>query len=195
MISTDLDFRNLLSGPRMIAVRRRRRRVSTVLYLLAVLVGVAVLALTGHVRAQAAPTTEPLADPCSELREAAQELDAQPTRYTLEGTAGLWFPSPIAALVLCEVRELRLRRRVVELDVRELRLWEQRVAFTERQRELAVEARDVFEVVVVASDRRAREAESELGAWYRSPILWVVVGIIVGGGVLIGGAYIAAAVP
>ena len=151
--------------------------------------GLAVLALTGPASAQ------DVTDPCDELRTATTDPEAEPTRYELEGVRGMWFPMPIARLILCEVRELRLRRRAVVLTTSELRLWEARVTFTERQRDLAVEARDRLEAVVEAATRRAREAESEVGAWYRSPILWVVVGIVVGGGILIGGAYLATVVP
>lgn len=187
MTCEPLDLCGLLPCHRKRATVRRRRRVSVVLYVAAVLGGLVVWGLTGAARAQDVDVP----DPCSELRAATEDLEAEPTRYELEGIAGLWFPSPIARLMLCEVRELRIRRREVALDVRELRLWEQRVAFTERQRDLAVEARDTLEGVVEAAERRAREAESEAEAWYRSPILWVVVGIVVGAGVVIGGAYVA----
>ena len=187
--SIDLDFRGLLPLPRKRAAAARRHRLSAALYLLCVLVGLVVLALTGPVSAQ-----EPV-DPCDELRAATTDLEAEPTSHELESVAGMWFPGAIARLMLCEVRELRLRRREIGLTSRELRLWETQVTFTERQRDLAVEARDRLEEVVEAATRRAREAESEVGAWYRSPILWVVVGIVVGGGILIGGAYLATVVP
>lgn len=189
MTSTRLDFRGLLPLPRKRAAVARRKRLSAVLYLLGILVGLALLAFTGPASAQDAP------DACGELRTVTEDLEAEPTSHELEGVPGMWFPMPIARLMLCEVRELRLRRREVTLTTGEISLWEQRVEFTERQRDLAVEARDHLEGVVVAATRRAREAEESRDAWWRSPILWVVVGVIVGGGILIGGAYLATVVP
>ncbi len=171
----------------------RRRRRTAFLYALALAVAFVLWALTGAVKAQDAPTSASPSDPCSELRAATQELEAQPTRLALEEVAGLWFPSPIARLMLCEVRELRVRRREVRLDAREIRLWEREVGFADRQLELAVAARDTLEEVVDDSDRRAREAEAELGAWYRSPILWVIVGIAIAVFGIVGGVYLAAA--
>ncbi len=189
MTSSDLDLRGLLPLPRKRAAAARRRRLSAVLYVLGLLVGLAVLALTGPASAQ-----EPT-DACDELRAVTAELEAEPTRHELEGVAGIWFPGAIARLMLCEVRELRLRRREIVLTVGEIRLWEQRVDFTERQRDLAVEARDRLDGIVVAAVRRAREAEESRDAWWRSPVLWIVVGVVVGGGILIGGAYLATVVP
>lgn len=195
-----LELVALLPLPREMATRRRsrRRRAATVR---AVLVVVLILgALTGAARAQDGPVSDETRsqtriDPCSELRAASEVIEAEPTRLMVEGTTGMWFPIPIARLMLCEVRELRARRRVSLLDARELSLWELRVDFTERQLELAVEARDRLEAVVDDADRRAREASEELGAWYRSPILWAVIGIVLGGAAVLGGAYVAAAAP
>lgn len=123
---------------------------------------------------------------CAALEAAVQD-QPEPTRVTGPGqVAGMWFPMPTARLVLCEVEQLRALRQLRQVDAREIRLWERQVDFLGEQVTLAVQARDALEGVVSAFVRRARDAEAarneavaELDAWYRSPVLWVSVGVVV----------------
>lgn len=124
-------------------------------------------------------------DPCASLR-AEVPADLEPTRLEHGGVAGMWFPMPTARLVLCEVRELRLRRASSALDARELSLWEARVELGQERLQLAVDARDELESVLEASERRARSAEEALNDWTRSPVLWFAVGVVAA--VLVAGA-------
>lgn len=145
---------------------------------------------TGLARAQDAP--ESPADGCADLRApAAVEGLPEPSRLERDGVAGMWFPMPIARLMLCEVRELRVRRREIALDARELAIWEGRVSSFEERLRLAVDARNELESVLEAAERRAREATEAANDWTRSPALWFAVGLAVAivlavaGGVLV----------
>jgi len=129
-------------------------------------------------------------DPCASLRPEAAV--PEPLRLEHGGVPGMWFPMPTARLMLCEVRELRLRRRGAELDARELGLWERRVELGQERLQLAVEARDELESVLEASERRARSAEEALNDWTRSPVLWFAVGVVAAVLVARGGALLLA---
>jgi len=96
---------------------------------------------------------------------------------------------PVARLVLCEVRELRIRRRELTLVDQELGLWARQATLLGEQVELAVQARDAFQGVVEAAEQRAQDAEAERNAWYRHPALWFAVGVVVTGAVVAITAY------
>lgn len=148
-----------------------------------------VLLVTSAARAQDAETTVP-DDPCAELRTSA-EGSPEPTRLERDGVPGLWFAMPTARLVLCEVRELRLRRRTADLDTRERGIFELRISSFEERLRLADTARTELESVLEAAARRAREAEAAANDWTRAPALWFAVGLAVAivlavaGGVLV----------
>lgn len=92
---------------------------------------------------------------------------------------GMFFPMPTARLVLCEVRELRLRRRESGILSEEIRQWSARTDLLREQVRLAVEAKNELGQVVDAAERRAREAEADRDSWWRSPVLWFAVGAVV----------------
>ncbi|HKZ40312.1 MAG TPA: hypothetical protein VJ044_05080 [Candidatus Hodarchaeales archaeon] len=125
--------------------------------------------------------------PCSDLRSDSESQNQESELIEWNGIAGMFFPMATARLILCEVRELRLRQRSENLDQQLIESWRLQVEFTERQLELAIQARDQFESIVEVSERRAQEAEDRLGAWYRSP--WFLISI---GAILTIGLYFAA---
>ena len=137
-------------------------------------------------RAQEAPQgREPGSlDPCADLRGAAV---GDPTLLTRDGVPGMWFPMPVARLILCEARELRVRRQEVRLLDEAAGVWALRVRLLEEQADLAVQARNELGDVVEAAERRAREAAESADAWYRHPALWFAVGVVVAG-LLVAGA-------
>jgi hypothetical protein len=67
--------------------------------------------------------------------------------------------------------------------------WRLQVDFTERQRDLAVQARDQLAEVIDVAERRAREAEDRAVAWYRSPFLWLSVGVVLTVGLYFAASY------
>lgn len=106
----------------------------------------------------------------------ASESAGDPIRMHRGEIPGMWFAMPTARLILCEVRELRIRRRELHLVDQELQLWEQQAENYRAQSELAVEAMDSFAGVLGAAELRALEAEARSDAWYRHPGLWFVLG-------------------
>lgn len=123
----------------------------------------------------AAPAEAVEGQGCAKLEQAA-EGQPSPLKIDHDGVTGMFFPMPTARLVLCEVKELRVRRRDAVLVDRGLKLWEARTTNLKEQVALAVEARDHLSSVVAASDRRAREAEARLDHWSRSPTMWFALG-------------------
>lgn len=106
----------------------------------------------------------------------ASEAAGDAVRMQIGEIPGIWFAMPTARLILCEVRELRIRRRELHLVDQELQLWEQQANNYRAQSELAVDARDSFAGVLDAAELRALEAEARSDAWYRHPGLWFVLG-------------------
>lgn len=125
---------------------------------------------------------------CQELETAADGAP-EPEQIEHNEIAGMFFPMITARLILCEVRELRLRRREAGVDIRLINAWRLQVEFTERQRDLAVQARDQLADVIEQAERRAREAEGRAGAWYRSPFLWLSVGVVLTVGLYFAASY------
>lgn len=163
-----LDLTPLLDT-RGVAVKRSRRRHKALLRAAALAF---VLLAAGAARAEEAP---PPADPCAGLR-AESEHDPEPALIDHEGVRGMFFAMPTARLVLCEVRELRLRRQAAALDERELGLWRFRVNILEEQVRLSDQARGIFEDALGAVSSRS---------WKRSPILWFCVGVVVAVGLVV----------
>lgn len=130
----------------------------------------------------AAPARAQEVDGCADLRVEAPD----PVRLEHGGVAGMWFPMPTARLMLCEVRELRVRRREVALSDAEITLWERRVSGFEERLQLAVQARNELATVLEAAERRAREATEHAEDPWRSPVLWFAVGVLAA--VLLAGA-------
>jgi len=115
------------------------------------------------------------ADACAELRgDAANQPD--PSLMDRNGIHGMWFSMPTSRLMLCEVRTLRLESRDRSLVDQELALWGQRVDNLHEQIGLMTQARTALETAIAAAERRARDAEAERDAWYRSPFLWFALG-------------------
>lgn len=168
--------------------QKRRHRA-----FLAVAVGLGVFFVSAAVRAQEAPgialprlTITPSA--CGQLEEAAEGAP-DPARMASAGVPGMWFPESVARLMLCEVRELRIRRRELSLVDSELSLWERNAAIYQEQTALAVEALETYRGIVGAAERRAREAEERADRWSRHPALWFAVGVIATGAIVAVTAY------
>lgn len=125
---------------------------------------------------------------CQELETAADGAP-DPEQIEHDGIAGMFFPMVTSRLILCEVRELRLRRREAGVESRLIHAWRLQVDFTERQRDLAVQARDQLAEVIDVAERRAREAEDRAVAWYRSPFLWLSVGVVLTVGLYFAASY------
>ena len=127
----------------------------------------------------AAQDTElpPLADvstPC------APEV-APPRNLVLEheGTQGIWFQLEIARCMVGRLAMLPLYAQRVNLLEQRLQLSNERHQLMQRQVRLAEEGEEQAVGALEASVRRTREAEESRDAWWRSPILWVIVGAVI----------------
>lgn len=114
---------------------------------------------------------------CLALEAAVTEIE--PVQLAQNGVPGMWFPMPTARLILCEVRELRVRRQELALADQELALWGRQTALYAEQTALAVEARTALLAMVQGAERRATQAERR--GWFRHPVLWFVLGAAVTG--------------
>jgi len=97
----------------------------------------------------------------------------------LDGARGMWFPRPTAECMLGRLTQLGELVPYVRLLEERLTLDDERNALQARRVALAAEEAHVAEAALEAALRRAREAEEALDAWYRSPLLWFAVGVVV----------------
>lgn len=109
-----------------------------------------------------------------------------PRRATLDhdGAPGVWFAAPVARCMLADLEELPALRERVSLLTERLDLRDDQIVRLRRIVELAEagEAR-----AVEALDRavvEAREARESASVWWRSPVLWVAVGVVMTAGLV-----------
>jgi hypothetical protein len=88
---------------------------------------------------------------------------------------------PAARLVLCEVRELEIRREELLLLERERGLLRLHAAILEDQEALAEAAKEEAARSVDVLARRAADAEARADAWWRHPLLWFCLGVVLAG--------------
>jgi len=133
--------------------------------------------------------SRPIESPCDDLEAMASE-SFEPELIEHNDRSGMFFSIDASRFILCAVQELRGRRQELDLFERELSSLVLQVELTERQVELANTARERLNELVTHSMQRAREAEGRVDKWYRSPVLWFSVGVVVSIGLVVGGAYL-----
>ena len=99
-----------------------------------------------------------------------------------KGVAGMWFPMESAKKVLADLKKVGEIASALELTEKRLDLEKQRVNLLER---------NVKTVELIATNwKTAAEGLStqvrEKDPWWKSPYLWITVGIIVGAGTTLG---------
>jgi hypothetical protein len=99
-----------------------------------------------------------------------------------EGAMGIWFELEVARCMLGRLSALPLYAQRVSLLAQRLQLSDERHQLMQRQVELANQATEAAEGALEAAVRGRRQAEEERDAWYRHPLLWVVVGVVVTAG-------------
>ena len=110
-----------------------------------------------------------------------------------EGTTGYWFPESTASRMLQDLEELpplRLKSEKLELKVKGqeelILLLREDIKITE---EIGNKWKLAFDNQLAVTEKQEEEFKKEierLDAWYRSPVLWLGVGIIVGGAMAVG---------
>lgn len=98
---------------------------------------------------------------------------------THEGQPGLWWHREVARCMTGHLMALPLYAERVQLLDTKLTIATERRALVDRQVALAEQEAELATGALEAAVRGRREAEEALNAWYRSPILWVVVGAAV----------------
>jgi len=120
-----------------------------------------------------------------------------PRRATVEvnGVTGIWFRADVAREMLADLTELPLVRTRVQLLEGRLEIRDDQISSLRSVVELsqAAEERAVNALDEAVQARRA--AEDARDAWYRSPILWTSVGMIIAGALVALTAYALSAVP
>lgn len=101
-----------------------------------------------------------------------------------DGALGIWFHASVARCLLDAVSELPLIRQRVSLLSERLRIRDDQMTAHRRANALADEAIDRATSEIDRALRSRRHAEERLNVWWRSPVLWFAVGIIVTGSVI-----------
>lgn len=133
-------------------------------------------ALLGHctAHAQELPPPEAVESQC-----APEVVQGRRVLITHQGEVGIWFQGAVARCMAQRLALLPQYARYTALLEQRLSIADERHGLQERAtalaREEAAEARGQLETAL----RRAREAEESRDAWYRSPTLWFVVGVVV----------------
>jgi len=127
------------------------------------------------------------------------QCPGSPVALQHEGADGVWFPLETSRCLLAnelgfEHQLPLLRQRVTLLD-ESLTLRDQQRALLKESLALAIEAEHRALSAVESAERLRRRAEEALRAWWRSPELWIVVGLLCGFGAAIVGARVARAGP
>lgn len=103
---------------------------------------------------------------------------SQSLPLTHNGQEGIWFPAPMAKLILSDVKELEVTRDLVtdlraKLDFKEERIVALKEALAASE---SSEKRMTATVAQAIADRDA--ATKKLNKWYRHPALWASVGVV-----------------
>lgn len=138
-------------------------------FVAAVLVGSALL-IADTATAQDTPAAE-----CGDAGE-----HAAPRRATLThaGESGVWFRGDVVRCLLGDVEELRLLRDRVGLMDERLTLRDDQLRLSREALALGRAAEERATGALEAAVRRARQAEEDRDAWWRSPVLWFTVGAV-----------------
>jgi hypothetical protein len=102
----------------------------------------------------------------------------------LRGALGLWMPEEMSRQVQADVEELQHLRVVVERQEGRLELEAERVRNLHEINKLAIQERTFAVEALEAAVSARQEAEDALDAWYRSPVLWAAVGLVLGAAIM-----------
>lgn len=118
--------------------------------------------------------------------EAEVEAPRAPRRATIEhaGEVGVWFRADVAREMLADLEELPLLRARVSLFEERLELRDSQVERLRRAVELAAEGERIALEGLETALAARREAEESARVWWRSPTLWLSVGVVVTAGLV-----------
>lgn len=114
---------------------------------------------------------------CDEMRSVA--LDYDPAYIEIEGEAGMFFPMPLARLVLCDVEEKAGFDAQIRLMETELELWQKQEDLRVGQVMAMQSAIEFLQSDVDILRTRLRSSESHATHWTRHPVIWFGVGVVI----------------
>ena len=100
----------------------------------------------------------------------------------IDGVNGLWFPMPKAKLLLKDVSRLPYLEKEIELK-------EKRISLSVESLDLLIKNQVSNESVIKTWKDLAEKQAKQLNQkdpWYKSPYLWLGVGALLGGGLVVG---------
>lgn len=120
-----------------------------------------------------------------------------PRRATIEhnGAVGVWFRADVARQLLADLEELPVLRQRVALLEERLEIRDDQIERLRLVVELAEEGERRASDALAEAVRLRREAEESSRVWWRSPVLWLSVGVVVTGGLVALTAYALSAIP
>jgi hypothetical protein len=113
---------------------------------------------------------------CDEMRSVA--LDYDPEYVTIDGEGGMFFPMPLARLVLCDVEEKAGYAAQLALLEGELELWQRQEDLRADQVESMQGALDFMREDAGIMQERLKRSESRSLHWSRHPGLWFGIGVV-----------------
>jgi hypothetical protein len=103
-------------------------------------------------------------------RQVAMEHDGRP---------GVWTAASVMACMVRDLQELSLVWDRLELLEAQLELRDEQVTTLRRSVQLGLEAEERLQNAIEHAEAGRHSAESRLDVWWRSPALWVGVGVVV----------------
>jgi hypothetical protein len=97
-----------------------------------------------------------------------------------DGQPGMWFAMPVTRCILRYVLKLESLQPRVGLLEQRLSIRDAQVELVREALTLSIDAEGRAIEALEAAERGRRRVEERLDAWWRSPYLWVGVGLVVG---------------
>jgi hypothetical protein len=120
---------------------------------------------------------------CLPIPVEAQETGAVSLTYKTQ--EGIWFPAEMAKSIQKDIEELNHLRQVIKLTDAQLKLREERfeikdarIAQLNEALQLSIQAESRSKGVVEAAVRGRRQAEEDLDSFWRSPGLFISIGVV-----------------
>lgn len=116
------------------------------------------------------------------LWAASGQAGAQVVEMEREGQAGVWMPLDAMRAIVSALDEAERRETHIRLLEERLRLGDERMATLERIADVAERHARAATDAAIAAETRAGAAIRAADAWWRHPVLWVIVGAVIGAG-------------
>jgi len=106
-----------------------------------------------------------------------------------DGHPGYWFADETATKMLKDLKELKLVKEKLALIDTKLELKDQQLELLREDIKVTEDISDQWQIAFKEQAKLTQMCEEEKNAWYKSPLLWGGVGLVVGVGITIGIGY------